>query len=469
MRTEQEIMKKAQRCLKKYRLWITVVSIIVIALYVLITFTFDNGWISFLLVPIALLIMFFGSVICFKKCVLSLVTKEMDPDTFLKMFDIEKMDATSGTWQLLGEYYAGNYQNVIKLCNLKMKNEKLVQKHQYMYLCNLANVYFDIGDNEALKSICEKFEDSLAKEKPNRSAAIRSSYPIMVFYSSYLGKNTEACKNYLDRPIKDEVTKYRRMFLKAKLVYEDGDIEKARALYSEIAEKAASINYGKLASTVLANMDNMSAEESKAEGAPALLMEIDPEDNGFGVLRICHKSKRPVWIVLGILMAVFIVSSVVEYVIAERYIEKVDEYNEKREEYFEDIHSLVSRRYDDVEVYDAVDLYYEENIVDTVFVCKADDNILVGISFVYRTTDKLGYKEMATIPIKNLTVPESTVTHRTYNAVTSAYEINSCFYTSKNNIPKYYYEMLTFELDGKTVYYVITDIEPMGVGQSEEV
>ena len=469
MISEQETMKKAKRRLRKYRFWIVAVSVTVLLLFALITFMLSRDGIGFILLPFALLVLLFGSVICFNKCVLVLVTKEMDPDTFLKIFDIEKMDGASGTWQLLGEYYAGNYQNIISLCNLKMKNQKLAQKHQYMYMCYLANVYFDIGDYEKLKSILDKFNAQLAKEKPNRAATMRSSYPVMDFYTSYLGENTEACKNYLDRPIKDEVTKYRRKFFMAKLAYDDGDTEKARALYSEIKEKAPSINYGKLAATVLANMDNVGAEDTAAESAPSLLMEINSEDEGFGVLRIHHTSKRPIWIVIGILMAVFAVLGVVNMIAEGALQSQYEEQEDAKSEYLEDVRSLVAGLYDDVEVYDAINLYYETDMVDAIFVCKADDKIMVGISYIYGSTGRRGYREVASIPVKNLTISQSTVTYRTFFAETSEYEIHSCFCTSEKDIPKNYCDMIIFEVEGKTVYYVITDIQPLEVGLSEEV
>ena len=145
---------------------------------------------------------------------------------------------------------------------MKLDDPKTATRYKYHYLTYLANVYFDIGDDEKLRSVCEQYEIALAKEKTSKEANCRTRFARMTFYDLYLKQNIEACITWVNTPTPIKLTQYHRTLCKARLALMQGNAEEANEYYELLAKEAAHLNYGKLAIKQLAEQKNQEIDDS---------------------------------------------------------------------------------------------------------------------------------------------------------------------------------------------------------------
>ena len=101
----------------------------------------------------------------------------------------------------------------------------------------------------------------------------------------------------------------------------------------------------------------------------------------------------------------------------------------------------------------------EENI-DAMFICKTDKDIIVGCLYTYDGDSQQYYKKMTDISIASLSEDRSPLWHCSFPSTTSPNQIESYFYTVEADVPADYVHLSAFEINGQTVYYVITEIVP---------
>lgn len=70
------------------------------------------------------------------------------------------------------------------------------------------------------------------------------------------------------------------------------------------------------------------------------------------------------------------------------------------------------------------------------------------------------YKTMAYISVESLSEDRSPLWYWSFSSKTSHNQIESYFYTVKADVPADYIYLSSFEINGQTVYYVITEIIP---------
>ena len=68
-----------------------------------------------------------------------------------------KIAAYSAVFQIQAEYFVGHYANVIALCYEKLNDKRVNKRWKYYYLSYLANTYFDLGEEERLHEVCDRF------------------------------------------------------------------------------------------------------------------------------------------------------------------------------------------------------------------------------------------------------------------------------------------------------------------------
>ena len=444
-----DVIKKAKQHLKRYKIWCVILAVCTGLAFYLATLS-RNGGVILSALFVFLFCAMFGSTIAFRKCILSILNKDLDADTYLATIYQGRFDVPTATCQLYGEYFCGNYQNTVNICKTKMATAKKTSKHTYGYLSYLANVYFDIGDEEKLRKICEQYEAYLSKEKSRKQAKYRALFARMTFYDLYVKQDMDACLAWLNAPTPITLHQYHRTFCKARLALMQGNEEEARLYYETLAKEVPQLNYGKLAAIKLAEIENQAPEDFSKT------FELSDESTEVTLYPAkLYKSRK----ILGFsLIAVILIVLVAGGV--STYLNQNKKYEREMAAYLEKIRVLVEEDYDGVEMLNSFTLKNGEEIVDTMFVCKTDTDILVGCLYVYSGQTELHYKKITSVSIASLSEDRSPLWYCSFPSITSHNQIESYFYVIEADVPPEYCHLSTFEINGQKVYYVVTEIVP---------
>ncbi len=448
MQNQSDVVKKAKQYVKRYKIWCTVCALCLVLGYSTVVVLLDSGiatvWGALAAVWLMILI---GSPILVNKCILSILSKNLDADTYLAAVYHGKFDTSAALWQLNGEYFCGHYQNVVSICKMKLNDPKIAKRFQYYYFVNLANVYFEIGDDENLRKVYEQYEAAFSKEKPSKQAKLRKRIPRMAFYGFYLKQDIEACLTWVNTPTPVVLNQYHRTLCKAKLALVRGNTEDANRYYEVLAKEVPQLNYGKLAATRLAAQGNQEYEDCSK------LFELSDEPSE---VTLYPANRRKIRRILGVCFIAILVGSLTVGLL--KVFDSKKRYDREMEAYRESIRELVEQDYDDVEVLDTFVLKNGEDVIDTMFVCKTDKEIIVGCTYVYVDDPEQYYEKMTDISIASLSENRSPLWHRSFSSKTSFNQIESDFYTIESDLPANYLHLSTFEVNGQTVYYVVTEV-----------
>ena len=441
MQNDPDVVQKAKRYVKRYKIWCTIFSCCVVLGYCLVALQ-GNVFATLAALIVSFLIIRIGSLIVFNKCILSILNKKLDADTYLATVYQGKFDTPAALWQLYGEYFCGHYQNVISICKMKLDDPKTATRYKYHYLTYLANVYFDIGDDDNLRSVCEQYEIALAKEKTSKQANCRTRFPRMTFYDLYLKQNIDACITWVNTPTPIILNQYHRILCKARLALMKGDAEEANEYYEVLAKEVAHLNYGKLAIKQLAEQKNQEIDDS----LQTLNVSVESAD-----VTLYPANRRKFIKILGICLIAFVVIYTAIGILRVLDSEK---------KYEESIRVLVEQDHNGVQVLDTFTLKNGEDIIDTMFICKTDKDIIVGCTYVCNENPEQYYEKMTDISIASLSEDRSPLWYCSFPSKTSHNQIESYFYTVEADVPHNYLHLSTFEINGQKVYYVITEIVP---------
>lgn len=449
MQNDLDVIQKAKMYIKRYTICCTVLGLFIVLGFWL-SAVFGNVATMLSALIAGLLLIFIGSSIIFNKCVASVLNKKLDAETYLAMISCGNLDTPAAIWQLYGEYFCGNYQNVVSICKMKLDDPKMAERYRYHYLTYLANVYFDIGDDENLRKVCEQYESALINEKPRKQARFRTYFSRMTFYGFYLNQNIEACMDWINKPAPMLITQYNRTFCKARLALMQGNTAEADKYFEALAKEAPQLNYGKLAT------NRLSAENPQTlEDRPSTFVISDEPTE----VTLYPANRRKLRKLLAVLAIVLILMYAVVGIL--RDLDEKEKYDRELESYRESIRVLVEEDYDGVKIIDTFTLKNGEDIIDTMFICQTEKEIIVGCTYVYSDDPtKQYYKTMAYISVESLSEDRSPLWHWSFSSKTSHNQIESYFYTVKADVPAHYVYLSSFEINGQTVYYVITEIIP---------
>ena len=366
-------------------------------------------------------------------------THKLDPEAYLATVYHYKFDNSSSTWQIFGEYIFGNYKNVISICKRKLCDKVAEKRYKCSYLAYLANVYFDVGDDERLEEVCASFEVCISSKKPRAQAKSRIKYPYMAFFRMYLNRQFDDCAKWLGTAPTYPLDKYRRLYLKARLALIQENSEEANGYFEQLASEVPQLNFGKLAAKHLCEANNQDT---------AAYEQLQTSDDSSAVLIVSDGKKR------GLSLAVFICSAILLTFMIFDSVSKEIEYSS----FVEEVRVLVEQDYDGVTVCDVANLTKGVDHIDTIFVCTTDEYILVGCLYTYLGESELRYEVFKELPIASLSDENSPLLRCQYHAKTSDNTVDSCFYINKSKLPSEYYYLSKFEVKGQTVYYVVSDI-----------
>ena len=449
MQNDFDVIQKAKRYIKRYKIWCTVFVLgIVFGFWLSAVFGNVTTMLSVLIAD--LLIVFIGSPIIFNKCVVSVLNKKLEADTYLAMISCGNLDTPAAIWQLYGEYFCGNYQNVISICKMKLHDPKVAERYRYHYLTYLANVYFDLGDDENLRKVCEQYESALINEKPRKQAKFRTYFSRMTFYSLYLNQDIDACMDWINKPAPMLITQYNRTFCRARLALMQGNTEEADGYFDALVKEAPQLNYGKLAAERLSAKNPQTLEDRPS----AFVISDEPTE-----VTLHPANRRKLRKHLAVCAIVLVLMYAVVGIL--RVLDSKEKYDREMEAYRESIRVLVEEDYDGVKILDTFTLKNGEDVIDTMFICQTEKEIVVGCTYVFSDdpTEQY-YKTMAYISIESLSYERSPLWYWSFPSKTSHNQIESYFYTVEADVPSDYLHLSSFEIHGQKVYYVITEIIP---------
>ena len=110
----------------------------------------------------------------------------------------------------------------------------------------LANVYFDIGDNETLVDICQKFNSELTKESKRKTRTIKKQFPRIEFYQNFVNENYDACYSFICKPQTLPINQIKNIFFKARIALSKNEKKDAEKYFKEVIQKAPNLNYADL-------------------------------------------------------------------------------------------------------------------------------------------------------------------------------------------------------------------------------
>lgn len=444
MQNNPEIVKRAKRYLRRYNIWYCVADVCLYFIFFLVYRFLWRNTIVLLLVSLALILIMrrLGTII-FRKCFMSVLHEKLDADTFLEMLHQIKFISSSVFWQIYAEYYCGHYQNVVSICKIKLNEPKNAKRYRYEYLAFLSWVYFDIGDDENLRKVCEQYEAALANEKPSRKKKIlfQSSWR---FYDLYFKQDIEACEASLNKPAPCKLTEYSRIFRKARLALMKGNSEEARGYYETLAKEVPQLNIGKLSMKKLVEMGYREGEDFSEM--------FDISDEPTQVTIYAPTRRKYLKIVLSSIIVLLLFSLMMWVVYHQE--EKVNQ---------ENICVLVEEDYDNVEMLDVFLLKNGKEIIDEMFICKTDTDIMVGCVYVYNDQPELYYDIVISIPISSLLEDKSPLCRVTFESTTTYNQVESFFFADESYKSREYSHVSEFEINGQKLYFVVTKINSISL------
>lgn len=404
------------------------------------------GGARFALVPLVvfLILYSFERRIVFDKFIMSVLTEKLDSDTYLEIVRQGKFDPPASSYQLYGEYFCGNYQNAVSICKRKLGEPKLHKRFTYQYLVYLANVYFDIGDLENLRVVCEQFETALKSEEPQNQEKYRKLFKRITFYESYLKQDIDACMSMINDST-PKIYKYKNIFSKAKLALMKGNTDEARGYFETLSKEVPQLNYGKIAAEELKRMDSQDAYTSP------ILFEISDDITEVLLYNAKNYDKRKK-LYNGIIITalILVIIGTVLIFIGEKM----------GNSYLNEIRTLVEEDYDSVTVIEEFTLKDGDEVVDNMFICTTDADVIVGCTYVYRGEEELYYAMLSTAPISSFTQGSATYLPCNFYAITSYNLVYSAFCVDEADIPEDYLHLSSFKVKGQQVYYVVTNVIP---------
>lgn len=112
-------------------------------------------------VPILILLMPILSVLANKNFLPPLFT-DLDPEKFKDKIDVAKSFQFCIPYRMYYAFYSGDYRQTVNICSAMLK-KKMIKRYKLRYLSFVGKVYFELGDSEKLKLVCDKFDEWSAK------------------------------------------------------------------------------------------------------------------------------------------------------------------------------------------------------------------------------------------------------------------------------------------------------------------
>lgn len=373
-----------------------------------------------------------------------------DAPLYYELIKQGKSANASAVYQIQAEYFVGHYANVIELCNKKTDDRRVERRWRYYIFSFLANAYFNLGEYEKLREVCNKFYAFLASDR-KKEKVLKRFYDFP-FFVVFLNDNFEACEQYLkQQKIKYPLQCITLAYWKARVDLRKGETEEAKKGFEAVIAEAPLLTYAKLSQKALEAMEN--GVDYRDMAAP-LAEEENPTPLQPPAVASFLKVYGKVIKIISIVLACFLVLTLLI-----SWILKFD-WDTNWDFYDQEIELLLEEDFGDVNLLKSFDLEKDGYWVDSMFLCKTADSVLVGSIYYYTDEeDTLYYEIQAEIPLSELLAEDFSQAKHVYAAVTEDCTVTSGFYANKKDIPDGKCYSTSFVIDGKTFYFAVTDVK----------
>ena len=446
--------KAAQRW--RRRVWCVVLAAIAWSAVIALISTFIKEWFSVLILlsVVAGFSMRMLGALWNRKFILDALYKELDAPLYAAIIRHGKLYDASLQPYILGEYALGHYQHVIGLCTKKL-NDPAQAKHRYFYLCYLANCYFDLGNDEKLREICEEFDHYMSYERPRKRERLERAYLRMAIHAQYVKGNYKECRALMwEYPPANAYVRVQRAFCEARFTLREGNAEAAHQGFAQVlADAPLLLHFAALARCGLAAIESgrdyhEAVAEATFEGDTLLEQASDAPSvpRNVRVLRVILFVLLALCIVVGALVTCL--SDVMQYKQQKEY-----------EAHMEEIRLAVEENFDEVEVLHYFLLEKDGEVADSMCICRTSEGIVVGSTYFYDGDDKIYFEEKDTFTYDFIYSDKAHVEQKgLHRCTTSAYYFSYQFCVDRKYIPASVRETYEMSVNGVNVYFSIIDV-----------
>lgn len=461
-------MKNEKYYLQKYRLLICALLIICISFMAVVYLNVESNTVMMLCCIVIALVGFFATRIIIRKVILSVLMDDLNAPLFRK---IVKKGKFAGL-QLWSEYYCGNFGNVVELCRKKLADPKAAKKGRYMYLGRLAAVYYAMGDSESLQTVCQEVEEYLKTEKPSVKSKQAAYIKLFDFYNAYLAGDWETCEKLEERQTKSNLDRMAWVNSHARLALAKGDVDRAKELFEE-ARQAPNLCYAACAEEGL-----RAIEEGRPYGEGFEPLSVTDDFYVMYPTKVAEFFRRVsivcfviaiilLWVVAGLeLQAMKEAERLEELQNQQSKVpdpqkgQQLSQNLEKYEEHIGKLGVMLQTDYDNATVLKVLNLLNNSNeILESMFLFRDDENIFLATCYILgENTDTYYYRVQATLPL-NALGEENMIRDFSFACVTSESSATVRFCLKMTGIPPTAKGYLTFDVNQKTVYFVLLSIQ----------
>ena len=244
---------------KKYLAASIISMLALLIVYCLLVFLFKSVLFDVFSIIIFVFAVRFVKVYIANKYIHSILLNEANPQKYGAVMRECKSASPIGSEWLNYAYYTADYQTTINLCHSKLKNKKL-KKYQHIYIICLARAYFELGDFENLRKMCDEF-DTITKDSA-RGEKIRNHFVIMKYYRLYLDGKHEECKELYEKVLQSKkytgntISASQANFSYAIALYNTGYYENAKQVFSQIIEKSPLLQFADISKKYIECIDS---------------------------------------------------------------------------------------------------------------------------------------------------------------------------------------------------------------------
>ena len=431
-------MKIAKQYVKKYRSFFIIGCIAFLALWlVLFNFVFQKSLLALLfayaLLALAVFVLKFYAA---NKWLKGPLLNDLNAPLYYEIITTGKFYDRTAFAYLQAEYFVGNYDNVIAICNQKIGKARTPKKHYYTYVTYLANVCYNIGDRESLQKICQQVKGFLSNEKPKTRKRLARFLKRLQFYDDYLGENWDACNKFLlENAGVTTLSHITNFYDRAHVALAKGELDQAKIFFQEV-QKAPLLCYANHATHAL---------EAIETGRP-YNEGIEPvSENKEYTLKPFPKKLK---VLYSLLLILCVVSLLLNEFPSFGSVTK----------YQRDICKAVEEDYDDAKVLKTFNLMYGDELAESMVVCEVYEGLLLASVYTYEGDDQIYYHKQSLITAHELKNDKVKTKYSYFTCFSSDKRAGIAFCTKKSDIPKDALYSFSVKAHGKTVYISVASV-----------
>ncbi len=352
----------------------------------------------------------------------------------------------SGFVLLDAEYAVGLYGNVIALCERNLNDGKLSAKYGYGYYSYLANVYFDIDDTDALRSVCDRFDEWVASAKPSKREKISKYIHSMSFYRCYLERDYAGCRQFLSAPQSIKLYQMITSYRKGRLSLLEGNPDIAVSHFEAASSLSETCHLYTLSQNGLRAIHDGIPYRDTLEPVVRNDNYVAPRPSRVPLFFSRVNSLICILLFIGWLCLVC-------YLLFTNF--EADDGLLSESEYRHVAQEVLERDYDHATILDSFELTRNGNFVDYIFLSQCDDKLLIGTLHRYENDDDFRYSVLFEMP--TIDKDDFRISVIFLNS-TSDYWIHSCFCSSDAYVNDTYCHRSAIKLNKRTVYFVVDQI-----------